>query len=65
MEGFEGLLEGFEGLLEGSEVKRMDGRNFSPFYRTLSPVGAAAQKVYYCGQAVGNGIRRDLRKFNQ
>ena len=22
-----------------------DGRNFSPFYRSLSPVGAAAQKA--------------------
>ena len=24
---------------------QMDGRNFSPFYRTLSPLGAAAQKA--------------------
>ena len=24
---------------------RMDGQNFSPFYRTLSPFGAAAQKA--------------------
>ena len=26
---------------------RTYGRNFSPFYRTLSPVGAAAQKLLH------------------
>ena len=52
LEGSEGLPEGSEGLPEGSDRRarggrtygRMDGRNFSPFYRTFSPVGAAAQK---------------------
>ena len=50
-EGSEGLSERPEGLPEGPESrpggnKRMDIRmdiwNFSPFYRTLSLVGAAA-----------------------
>ena len=53
-EGPEGLPEGPEGpesLPEGPEEAqggwtygRVYVRNFSPFYRTLSPVGAAAQK---------------------
>ena len=45
-EGPEGLPEGPEGLPGGLGGGRMDGqtglRNFSPFYWTLSPVGAAA-----------------------
>ena len=52
----EGLSEGSEGLPEGPDGQpggsggdvwtdvRMDIWNFSPFHRTLSPVGAAAQK---------------------
>ena len=60
LEGSEGLLEGSEGLPEGSEglpegfeglpggpgrtYGQTYGRNFSPFYRTSSPVEAAAQK---------------------
>ena len=53
-EGPEGLSEGPEGLPEGPECLpggqgghtylRTYGRNFFPFYRTSSPVGAAAQK---------------------
>ena len=44
-----GLLEGSMGLpggLGGDRwmYVRMDGCNFSPIYRTLSPVGAATQK---------------------
>ena len=58
--GSEGQLEGSGGQPAGSEGQpeggrtdvrtdgrtygRTDGRNFSPFYRTSSPVGAAAQK---------------------
>ena len=30
--------------MDGRMDGRTDGRNFSPFYKTLSPVGAAAQK---------------------
>ena len=30
---------------DGQTDGRMDGRNFSPFYRTLSPVRATGQKV--------------------
>ena len=47
-EGPEGLPEGPEGpesLPGGTDVRtygRTDVRNFSPFYRTSSPVGAAA-----------------------
>ena len=59
LEGPEGLPEGPEGLPEGPEglpgaggdVRKdvvtdgwTDGRNFSPFYKTSSPVGAATQK---------------------
>ena len=51
-EGPEGLPEGPEGFPEGPEglperpekAQGMDVRNFFPFYRTLSPVGAATQK---------------------
>ena len=51
-EGPEGQPEEPEGLPEGPEEAggggrtdvRTDVRNFSPFYRTSSPVGAAAQK---------------------
>merc|ERR1712002_152455 len=48
-EGSEGQPEGSEGQPEGSEglpggEGRMYVRNFSPFYRTSSPLGAAAQK---------------------
>ena len=51
--GSEGQLEGSGGQPAGSEGQpegghtdvRTDVRNFSPFYRTLSPVGAAAQKA--------------------
>ena len=58
-EGSEGLSEGSEGLPEGSEglqggpggdgrtYGRTYVRNFSPFYRTSSPVGAAAQKQFF------------------
>ena len=35
---------------------RTDVRNFSPFYRTLSPVGAAAQKVMDIGQSDSLGL---------
>ena len=50
LEGSEGWREGSEGQPAGSEGQpeggrtngRMDERNFSPFYRTSSPVGAAA-----------------------
>ena len=50
LEGYEAQLEGTEGHLEGSKVKprgdgRMEGRKISPFYRTSSPTGAAAQKT--------------------
>ncbi len=53
MEGFEAQLEGSEAQLKGSKAqlrgdgrtdKRTDGRKISPFYRTLSSTGAAAQK---------------------
>ena len=53
-EGFEGLLRGSEGLSDGSEGQFrgggqtngwMCGRNFCPFFRALSPIRAAAQKV--------------------
>ena len=52
-EGSKGLPEGPEGLpggpgggrTYGRTDGRTDGRNFSPFYRTSSPVGAAAQKL--------------------
>ena len=30
--------------MDGQTDGWTDGRNFSPFYRTLSPIGAAAQK---------------------
>ena len=30
---------------DGRTDERMDGQKISPFYRTLSPIGAAAQKV--------------------
>ena len=52
--GSEGLPERSEGLPGGPGGEgwtcgrmdvRMDGQNFSPFYRTLSPVRAAAQKI--------------------
>ena len=33
------------GGADGRTDGRTDGRNFSPFYRTSSPIGAAAQKV--------------------
>ena len=39
--------------MNGRIDKQMNGRNFSPFYRTLSPTGAAAQKAgdfLYWGQ---------------
>ena len=40
-----GLSEGFEGSRgDRGTDGRTDGRNFSPFYRTSSPLGAAAQK---------------------
>ena len=47
LEGSEDQLEGREGYPTGSEgnpgVERWtDKKNFSPFYRTLSPLGAAA-----------------------
>ena len=61
LEGSEGQPDGCEGLAEGPEGLagdsgrggrtygrtdgRTDGRNFSPFYRTSSPLGAAAQKL--------------------
>ena len=32
-------------LMDGQTDGQMDVQNFSPFYRTLSPVGAAAQKT--------------------
>ena len=35
---------GTEGQREGGTDGWTDKQNFSPFYRTLSPVGAAAQK---------------------
>ena len=60
LEGSEGLLEGSEGQLVGSEGQlvgsegqprgdgrtdgRTNGRKISPFYRTSSPTGTAAQK---------------------
>ena len=57
-EGSEGLPEGPEGLPErpkglpstrgGGMDRWMNKQNFSPFYRTLSPVGAAAQKHVNC-----------------
>ena len=49
-EGSPGLTEGSPGLPEGSPgltgrgYGRTNRRNFSPFYRTSSPTGAAAQK---------------------
>ena len=51
--GSEGQLEGSGGQPAGSEGQPEGGRtdvrtyerNFSPFYRTSSPVGAAAQKT--------------------
>ena len=43
--GSEGQAAGSEGQPEGGRTDRhTDGQNFSPFYRTLSPDGAAAQK---------------------
>ena len=48
----EGQLEGSEGQLEGS-----------PFYRTLSPTGAAAQKGYReDGRRIGIKEKRAERK---
>ena len=47
-EGPEELPEWTEGLPGGTNEHmegQMDGRNFSPFYSTLSPEGAAAQKL--------------------
>ena len=56
-EGSEGLSEGLRACQRGLMVSqedqggnvwtdvRMDIWNFSPFHRTLSPVGAAAQKA--------------------
>ena len=50
-EGFEGLPRGSEGLSDGSEGQLrgggqthgwMCGQNFCPFFRALSPIGAAA-----------------------
>ena len=38
-------LPGGGGGVYGRMDEWMDGWNFSPFYRTLSPVGAAAQKA--------------------
>ena len=47
--GSEGQLEGYGGQPAGSEGQPEGGRtnkqNFSSFYRTLSPVGAAAPKT--------------------
>ena len=45
-EGSEGLPggPGGDGRTDGRTDVRTDGRNLSPFYRTSSPVGAAARK---------------------
>ena len=43
LERSEGQLEGSQGQLRGTNG-RTNGRKISPFYRTLSPTGAAAQK---------------------
>ena len=50
-EGPEGQLEGSMGRPDGLRAsqggrmnEQMDKQSFSPFYRTLSPLGAAAQK---------------------
>ena len=47
--GSEGQREGSEGQPRGGRTnertnERTDGRKISPFYRTSSPIGAAAQK---------------------
>ena len=49
MAGSEACLAGSWALKGGMDVRtyiwtdiRMDGRKISPFYRTLSPIGAAA-----------------------
>ena len=44
LEGSEGQSEGYEGQLNGRTSGWAEGRNFSPFYRTSSLTGAAAQK---------------------
>ena len=50
LEGSKGQLEESKGQPAGSEGQtegdgRMDGQNFFSFYGTLSPVGAAAQRL--------------------
>ena len=40
--GPQALLDGPEGGTDKRTNERMDGRKISPFYRTLSPIGAAA-----------------------
>ena len=35
-------LEGGNGQTDGQKDGRMDGQKISPFYRTSSPIGAAA-----------------------
>ena len=42
--GWLGLRPGWMAQRGGRMDKRMDGRKISPFYRTSSPIGAAAQK---------------------
>ena len=55
------LEGGTDGRTDKRTVGRTDGRNISPFYRTLSPIGAAALKseVFQTGQSeLGRGKRK-------
>ena len=72
-EGIEGLPEGSGGLTGGGGDRHTDGRtdgrtdvrNFSPFYRTLSPVGAAAQKGYTLHAGCLDGSFGQIKKPTQ
>ena len=50
------------------QLQKTDGRNFSPFYWTSSPIGAAAQKYKHLDQLLASSPRNknvsvELRKY--
>ena len=54
--GPQAWLDGFEGgLTYVRTYGRMDVGKISPFYRTLSPIGAAAQKAKFDNNVNDNG----------
>ena len=66
--GLKACLEGQEGQEGGTDVRTYI-RNFSPFYRTLSPVRAAAQKGLYLevgidGLNTMKSLQNPLRKIS-